>query len=110
MQGQVGAVQDQLAALQGTIDNFQATIQRCRNASATQLSHTLVIPKNAANQAVPAGMWVPRTLEDLLGLCDDLDLPRATALLHYYDANAVIPEDVDLCRQAVAICLGVRLA
>ena len=100
------SIHSQLIAIQEELSNVANDSKRCFNASAKQLSHALVIPTNAGNQALPAGMWVPRTLGELVSV----NGKRADALMQYYDPNAAIPKSVAHRRLAIAEYMGVRLA
>ena len=102
----LAAIQVRLGALDNRISHMVSATQRSHNASATQLAHTLVIPLNATNQVLPAGIWVPQTLGDLL---INMDGVQARALMLYYDNNAHVPHQISLRRRAVADHLGVRL-
>ncbi len=100
------SIQTKLYAIQDQIADMANDNKRSHNSSATQLSHALVFPKNEANQALPVGMWVPRTLGQFITMNGN----RASALMHYYDPNAAVPNSVEERRQAVAHYMGVRLA
>jgi hypothetical protein len=102
----IANIQNSLAAIQIQLADMANDNKRSHNSSATQLTHALVFPKNAANQALPVGMWVPRTLGQFLTMNGN----RASALMHYYDPNAAVPNSVEERRQVVAQHMGVRLA
>ena len=102
----IDAINIQLAALQGLpgqVAALQAQVVNIHNASASQQSHTLVIPRNLANQPLPA--WVPRTLGDLRGMSGT----KATSLMQYYNLSLVpLTNSIANRRKAIAEHLGVR--
>ena len=98
-------IQQQFTAMNNRLDTMQNEMLRGRNGSATQPLHTLVIPTNALNQPLPAGMWVPQTWEELFSITG----VRATALLGYYAPNIPVPPQIRQRRLMVADFLGVRL-
>ncbi len=103
LQGQVGVLQGQVGALQVQIDTIQGQLVSIHNASASQQSHTLVIPRNLTNQPLPA--WVPRTLGDLRGMSG----AKATSLMQYYNLSLVpLTNSIANRRKAIAEHLGVR--
>ena len=109
MNVQLGAMQAamnaQFAVITGRLDEIRNESLCNRNASASQPEHALVIPRNAANQPLPAGMWVPQTRRTLLTMDD----AQADALLAYYTPNALVPPLIDDRIDLIASHLGVRL-